>query len=144
MGFILDHSHVRVNIPADTWEDAIRAAGQVLVDAGSITSQYVLNMIQAVNDLGPYMVLMPKLALAHAAPCDAVKQTDLALITLDQPVDFGSANGKVSVILCLACVDRTSHIKKLSEIAEVLMQDGIIDQLETASDTDTVIQILRG
>lgn len=143
MSFLLDKKHVKVHVSAASWEEAIRAAGQVLVDAGSITDQYTVNMIQAVNDLGPYIVLMPKLALAHAAPSDAVKKTDISLITLEQPVDFGSVNGKVSVVLCLACVDRTSHMEKLTEIAKVLMQDGVVDALESAKDIDTVIQLLR-
>lgn len=143
MSFLLDKKHVKVHVSAASWEEAIRAAGQVLVDAGSITDQYTVNMIQAVNDLGPYIVLMPKLALAHAAPSDAVKKTDISLITLEQPVDFGSVNGEVSVVLCLACVDRTSHMEKLTEIAKVLMQDGVVDALESAKDIDTVIQLLR-
>lgn len=143
MSFLLDDKHVKVHVPAASWEDAIRAAGQILVDAGSITDQYILNMIQAVNELGPYIVLMPKLALAHAAPCDAVKKTDISLITLEKPVDFGSVNGDVSVVLCLACVDRTSHMEKLSQIAEVLMQDEMVNKLETAEDMETVIQLLR-
>lgn len=143
MSFLLDDNHVKVHVPAADWAEAIRAAGQVLVNAGSITDQYILNMIQAVKELGPYIVLMPGLALAHAAPCDAVKKTDISLITLERPVDFGSVNGDVSVVLCLACVDRTSHMEKLSEIAEVLMQDGVVDQLGTAEDIDTVIQLLR-
>lgn len=74
MSFLLDDNHVKVHVPAADWEEAIRAAGQVLVNAGSITDQYILNMIQAVKELGPYIVLMPGLALAHAAPCDAVKR----------------------------------------------------------------------
>ena len=143
MSFLLDDKHVKVHVPAATWEEAIQAAGQVLVVAGSITDQYTANMIQAVKELGPYIVLMPKLALAHAAPCDAVKKTDISLVTLEQPVDFGSVNGNVSVVLCLACVDRTSHMEKLSEIADVLMQDGVVDKLEAAEHIDEVIQLLR-
>lgn len=143
MSFLLDDKHVKVHVPAANWEKAIQAAGQVLVDTGSINEQYIVNMIQAVKELGPYIVLMPKLALAHAAPCDAVKKTDISLITLAKPVDFGSVNGNVSVVLCLACVDRTSHMEKLSEIAQVLMQDDMVDRLEAAEDIDTVIQLLR-
>lgn len=143
MSFLLDRKQVKVQVPAKTWEEAIRVAGQVLVDVGSITDQYITHMIQAVHELGPYIVLMPKLALAHAAPSDAVKKTDISLITLKEPVDFGSVNGKVSVVLCLACVDRTSHMEKLTQIAEVLMQDGVVDALEAAKDIDTIIQRLR-
>lgn len=142
MGFTLDSSHVRVCVPAENWEDAIRAAGEILVDAGSISGKYVEDMIQAVKDLGPYIVLMPKLALAHAAPCEAVYQSDISLVTLKEPVDFGSSNDPVSVVLCLACADRTQHMEKLSQIAEVLMRDDVIGRLEKTLDLNTVLSIL--
>ena len=58
MSFLLDDKHVKVHVPAATWEEAIQAAGQVLADAGSITDQYTANMIQAVKELCPYICLL--------------------------------------------------------------------------------------
>lgn len=143
MGILLDRQHVKMQVPAATWEEALREAGRLLVDAGSITSQYIANMIRAVKELGPYIVLMPKLALGHASPGEAVIHTDLSMITLARPVDFGSASGEVTVVFCLACTDKTSHLEMLKKLADVLMQEGIVRQLEEASDVEEAIQILR-
>lgn len=142
MSFTLDESHVRVQVPARDWEGAIQEAGELLVSAGSISREYIGHMIQAVKDMGPYIVLMPKLALAHAAPCRAVRKSDISLITLREPVDFGSPNGPVSVVLCLACADRTQHMDRLAGIAEVLMRDGVIARLEQAADVKEVLAVL--
>ena len=106
---ILSIDHILTGVKAETWQQAVEAAGQILVDQGSITPQYIENMIRAVNDLGPYMVLMPHFALAHAAPCPAVLHDDMSLIILDEPVSFGSPNDPVKVILCLACTDKESQ-----------------------------------
>lgn len=80
-------------------------------------------MIQSVRELGPYIVIMPGFALAHAAPCEEVLKSDVALITLESPVEFGSPNDPVSVVLCLGCTDSTSHLDTLSGIAETLLAE---------------------
>lgn len=142
MKFALDIERIQVRVPANTWQDAIHAVGNLLVQTGSISEEYIGDMIQAVKEFGPYIVLMPKLALAHAAPCPAVKKSDLSLVTLEHPVDFGSSNGPVSVVLCLACVDRQQHLETLTWIAKILMHEGVVDQLEQAATAEEALAVL--
>lgn len=140
---MLEKTHVKIRVHAADWEDAIRHAGMLLVDTGSITPAYIDSMIQSVKTLGPYIVILPGFALAHAAPCEAVKKSDIALITLDEPIDFGSENGPVSVILCLACTDSSSHLDRLSQIAELLMQENKIEQIASAESPDEVVRLFQ-
>ena len=135
--------NIRVGVHAESWQEAVQAAGQVLLDRGSITQRYIDGMIQAVYDLGPYMVLMPKFALAHARPSEEVLQNDMSLILLDEPVDFGSDNGPVSVILCLACVDKDQHSDTLVRVGEALMDDTIFDRLAAAGTVEEAYEILH-
>ena len=128
MDKILNKSHIRIKEKAADWEEAIRKAGAVLVEAGSIRPAYVEKMIQSVRELGPYIVIMPGFALAHAAPCEEVLKSDVALITLESPVEFGSPNDPVSVVLCLGCTDSTSHLDTLSGIAETLLAEEKMEQ----------------
>lgn len=143
MGNILKKANVRIRESAMDWEDAIRRAGQVLVDAGSITERYTESMIESVKKMGPYIVIMPGFALAHAAPSNDVLQSDIGLITLKEPVEFGSPNDPVSVVLCLACTDSSSHMDRLSQVAEVLMAENKIEQIKTAADRDVVVKLFE-
>ena len=138
----LSLDHILTGVKAESWQQAVEVAGQILVDHGSITSQYIENMIQAVYDMGPYMVLMPHFALAHAAPCAAVLRDDMSLVILDEPVTFGSPNDPVKVILCLACVDRESHMNSLSRVAEALMDETVFDSLMKASTAEEAYEAL--
>ena len=142
MGNFLNKSHIRVKESASDWEEAIRKAGAVLISENSIDPAYVEKMIQSVKGLGPYIVIMPGFALAHAAPCKEVHKSDVALITLKEPVSFGSPNDPVSVVLCLGCTDTSSHLDMLSSIAESLMEEGCIEKLSQAEDVEEVIRIL--
>lgn len=144
MDNILSKDHIRIKEDAVGWESAIRMAGDVLVQAGSIKPAYIDRMIQSVKELGPYIVIMPGFALAHAAPCEDVIKSDISLITLKESVCFGSPNDPVSVVLCLGCVDSTSHLDMLSEIAELLMEEGRIGQIAKAADVEEVMGILAG
>lgn len=143
MGSILEISKIRIREMAADWEEAIRKAGLVLLEAGSITPEYIDKMIQSVKDLGPYIVIMPGLALAHSEPCEAVIKSDVALITLDSSVNFGSVNDPVRVVLCLGCTDRTSHLDKLSDLAKVLMFETIVPRIADANSAEEVIEILQ-
>ena len=142
MGSIIAKENMRAGIHAADWKEAIRAAGSVLEEAGSITEEYTQSMIKAVEELGPYIVIMPGFAIAHAAPAPSVKKEDLALITLAEPVSFGSPNDPVNLILCVACIDRESHVRALQAVAEVLCIDGIMDRLANAGSVEELEQIL--
>ena len=144
MASIIDISKMRVQVPAADWREAILKSGQVLEEIGSITHEYTENMIRAVEDMGPYMVIMPGFAIAHAAPCAAVLKEDLALITLAEPVSFGSPNDPVTTILCVACVDRDSHMRALQTVAEALCGDGVMENLAKAQSVEELHAILHG
>jgi PTS system ascorbate-specific IIA component len=142
MGSIIARENLRAAVTAADWREAIRQAGGVLEAAGSITNEYTESMIRAVEELGPYIVIMPGFAIAHAAPAPSVKKEDLALITLAEPVSFGSPNDPVNLILCVACVDRESHVRALQAVAEVLCGDGVMERLAAATSVDELEQIL--
>ena len=139
---LLKKSHIRVKEHAETWEDAIRGAGSILEEAGSIESAYIDNMIDSVKQFGPYVVLAPKFALAHAAPGKGVTRNDMSLITLFAPVNFGSVNDPVFVVLCFCSTDPTSHVENLAKVAELLSKESRINDLADANTVDEIIRVL--
>lgn len=143
MSSIIEQNHVQIGVTAADWREAIRAAGDLLVRIGCIGTKYIDNMIRAVEEMGPYIVILPGFALAHAAPCADVFRDAMSLITLTSPVEFGSAeNDPVQVVLCLSCVDRKSHMASLQRIAMALMEDGVVEQLANATSIEEIQAIL--
>lgn len=129
---------------AENWQEAIRRAGELLLENGDIEEKYIDNMINSVHELGPYMVLTKGFALAHAAPSEVVKRTGISLINLEKPVDFGSSNDPVSVVMCMACVDKQSHIEHLQKLAMKLMEEGMIDKLGRCETDDELYKTING
>ncbi|MEE3407930.1 MAG: PTS sugar transporter subunit IIA [Erysipelotrichaceae bacterium] len=145
MEMLVEKNKIAAKIQADDWQDVIRKAGQLLIDSGDIEEGYIDHMIDSVRTLGPYMVIAKGFALAHAAPCEEVKNTSISLINLKDPVNFGSGNDPVRVVMCLACKDREAHIEKLQKIATKRMEKDMIDLLaKCETDTDLYDLINKG
>lgn len=142
MESLIEQGHIQLQTEAADWREAIRAAGDLLVKSGCITTGYIESMIRAVEELGPYMVILPGFALAHAAPSPDVFQDAMSLVTLCTPVCFGSAeNDPVHVVLCLSCVDREAHIASLQRVAMLLMEDDMVQKIADAASV-AEIQVL--
>jgi PTS system ascorbate-specific IIA component len=132
---------IRVGLAAESWPEAIEAAGELLVEAGHVKPEYVPAMIRVVEELGPYIVLIEGFALAHAAPGDAVLQNAISLAVLDREVDFGS--GKlVKCVFALAAKDHESHIEALGKMAELLADEQIRNLLLKATDRSEIEVVL--
>jgi len=139
---MLEASHIRTGVKAKTWKEAIKAAGEVLVEACSCTTEYIHAMIAAVEELGPYIVITPHVALAHARPSPAINQADMSLVVLDEAVEFGSeANDPVKLVFAFCATDDASHLQQLSKLAEKLNPE-TINRLSEVEAVEEVIEIL--
>jgi PTS system ascorbate-specific IIA component len=108
---------ILLNQTAADWQAAVRLSGVGLVASGCATDDYTDAMIEAIEELGPYVVIAPGLAMPHARPNDAVLHTGMSLVTLANSVDFGSTNDPVRVVFALAARDHDKHLELLSEFA---------------------------
>jgi PTS system ascorbate-specific IIA component len=133
-----------VAVSAADREQAIRASGELLVSSGRVTSAYVEQMLAAVEEFGPYIVIAPGIALAHARPSEAVLETGLSLAVLDAPVDFGSHNDPVRLVFGLAALDHDSHIGVLAALAERLSNEEFVNNLITAPTIEQLGALLAG
>ena len=137
----LTRDTISLNFTAKDWEAAVRKGGELLVNAGKCLPGYVDAMVRTVRELGPYMVIAPGLALAHARPEDGALAIGLSLVTLDTPVAFGSAiNDPVELVISFCAVNKNDHIGMLKDLADFLRSDDNMSLLKTAKTIDEVLQ----
>ena len=131
-----------VRVAASSWPAAIRAAGQGLVDQGAAEARYVERCVAQVEEVGPYIVVAPGIALAHARPEDGALALGISVAVLDRPVAFGhAANDPVDVVLAFCSPDRDSHVGLLSALARRLAA-GLADRLRAAPDGPAAAKVL--
>jgi PTS system ascorbate-specific IIA component len=133
---------IRLGVDAADWRDAVRAAGVALTKAGFATPAYADEMIRMIDEHGPYVVIAPGLALAHARPGPAVLADGIAVVTLATPVDFGHPyNDPVSVVLALAVDAADAHVALVAELANLFNDSSAITDLAAASSPAEVQRI---
>lgn len=140
---LISSANIKVKANAKDWKEAVEISGDLLLESKNIKRKYIDDMIKAVVDMGPYMVLAPGFALAHARPSEAVLENAVSLITLANPVNFGSKNDPVKVIMCVACTDSTSHINVLRAVAGKLMIEGMIDRIASCQSIQEVYSLIN-
>lgn len=137
---ILTKDRIQVVDNVDDWEDAIRLAASPLVSEQVIELSYVERMIASVHEHGPYIVLADGFALPHASPGADVHAVSMALLIVKQPVDL---EGKpVQVFNVLATVDQQAHLKALSALSELLMEEANLEVFRQG-DKDEIVSLIQ-
>ncbi|GAB0102424.1 PTS sugar transporter subunit IIA [Nocardia sp. JMUB6875] len=126
---------------ADDWRAAITAAGDLLVATGVTSPAYTAEMIGNVEENGPYIVIAPGFAFAHARPSPAVNRTGMSWVRLDKPVGFGSPNDPVDLVVALAAADSSVHTDAMAALAKVLLEPGA-DKVLRAVETPRQLRAL--
>jgi PTS system ascorbate-specific IIA component len=133
---------IRILAAALDREHAVELAGDLLVSSGRVTPEYTTQMIDVFETHGPYFVIAPGIAIAHAKPSDAVISTGLSLVTLAEPVVFGNAaNDPVRLVIGMCAVDHDSHLEILAELAALLGDADAVNFLLNAGDTEQIREL---
>jgi mannitol/fructose-specific phosphotransferase system IIA component (Ntr-type) len=141
---VLTEESIALDVEADDWRDSIRQVGRVLVETGAIEPRYIDAMIRTVEQIGPYLVLAPGVAMNHARPEDGVNRVCLGLVRLRTPVNYGSAhNDPVDIVIALGAVDHEAHLKLLRDLACFLSDEENIRRVRRASTKQEVIAAFR-
>lgn len=128
---------------ASSWRDALRLAGGALVASGAATDPYTDAMIGLVEEHGPYIVISPGLAFAHARPGPAVLRDGLSVVTLESPVAFGHPhNDPVRVVLGFAVAGVGAHLESIGEIANLFNDQAVTGRIADATTADEVRTIM--
>lgn len=123
------------------WVHAVRSVGDLLVDLGVAGPQYVEACVESVHVNGPYIVLAPGLALAHARPEQGATGLGVGLVRLAEPVEFGHpSNDPVDLVFAFATPDANGHLAMLRSLAGALGA-GLATSLREAS-PDELTRIL--
>jgi len=133
---LLIRDAVQAKLDLRTRDEVIQMSGEMLVAAGAVEPRYASAMKQVMDDLGPYCVIAPGIALLHARPEDGVIRSCLSLITLRTPIKFGhSSNDPVDLAFALGALDKKSHIGALAELAGYLSNEDFLRVLRSSADT---------
>lgn len=140
---VLNSDVIQIRKNIESWEKAIKVASEPLIANNTINHKYVTSMINNVQELGPYIVIAPDVAIAHARPEENIKKIGLSLLKLDESINFAENSHYASLIFVLAAVDNDQHLELLSELAEVLGDNGKVAQLKKAKTINQIQSLIN-
>ena len=117
-------------------DDAIREAGQILVDAGAVGPEYIDAMFEREKTVSTYMGNF--LAIPHGtnAAKATIRRSAMSLVRYADPIDWGG-RGQVHVVIGIAGIE-DEHLGMLSKVALVFSD---LDEATRMRDATTVEEI---
>lgn len=112
-----------------SFEEAVAQTVAPLEQEGIVTDAYKNEIIDKLNDLGPYMVIGPHIALIHGSTT-YVNGVGMSLGYFKNGVTFHHRKfDPVKVIVCLATENTTVHLKALKQLSERLFNEDLRNKL---------------
>jgi PTS system ascorbate-specific IIA component len=119
--------------PALSWREALKQAGEKLIKNRYINEKYLDEIILNVEKNGPYIVIVPGVAMPHAlAESENVLGTGISFTKFPEPVVFDENNPddtQAQIFFTLAAKDPDEHLKNISDLSDLLMTDGLIEKM---------------
>lgn len=141
----LEPSMIQLNQSFTNKEDAIRRAGQLLVDAGKVEPSYIDAMLDREQVVTTHMGNF--IAIPHGTDDakSAVKETGISIIQVPQGVDFapGEAHEKMAMMVFGIAGVGNDHLEILSQIAVFCSEVANVVRLVNATSAEEIITMLK-
>ena len=139
---LIPAERIALDVEVSDWREAIRICGKSLVETQIVEPRYIEAMIKTAEELGPYIVIAPQIALPHARPEDGALETGLSLVRLNPPLDFGHPDHDPVILLFgLAANNKHIHVRALQTLAEVLSTEHLVEELMKARSVEEIYTI---
>ncbi|WP_425379739.1 PTS sugar transporter subunit IIA [Spiroplasma endosymbiont of Stenodema calcarata] len=130
--------------PIKKWEEAIKVGSNLLIENNYVQNDFPTKIIKITNDLGPYYILAPKLALLHIMPDSTILKTGISFTYFKIPVAFQEEKKyHIKYCLALSAEDNFSHIELLQQIAKLFAKKEFLTDIKKCSSTIELINIVK-
>jgi PTS system mannitol-specific IIA component len=140
MSDILSLDQIKTPGRATSKDDAIREAGQLLVDAGAVSPAYVDAMFEREKSVSTYMGNY--LAIPHGTneAKDTIVRSALSVVRYDQPIDWDG--NEVRFAIGIAGVEN-GHLEILGKVAILVSDTDEVDKLVAAGSAEELYDLLH-
>lgn len=139
---LLSENRIILNAKVLNKEEAVRLAAKPLLEEGHISEEYVEGILVELEDIGPYMAIMPGVVIAHSRPGEYVKKECASIMTLIEPVKFGhETNDPIEIIFVIAAKENNGHLDALQDLARVLINEESVNKIKNAERAEEVMDL---
>ena len=128
----VEQKHFLFAEKAADWRDSVRMSCKSLEADGTLDPSYADEIIACVEKHGPYIVIIPGIALPHSMEgAKGVNKTAIGFMKLEQPVSFDDSDPEktATVFFTLASENHEAHLANMSQLFTMLSDDDLIEEL---------------
>ena len=127
-----------------TWQEAIRESVKPLTTDGTADAIYAEEIIACVEKHGPYIVLMPGVAMPHSTEnAKGTHATAISFMHTSEPVHFdeGDPDKDATVFFTLCDTDPDAHLANMQRLVAVLTNEEAAARLKEATCPEDLLEI---
>lgn len=131
---------------AASWQDAIRLSCAGLIANGAVDADYPEQIIACVEKFGPYIAILPDLAIPHCNEGNpAVHRSTVAFTKFREAVTFPfpSDTRSARVFFTLAAADPETHVENMGRLFQILSDEEVLRQILEADSAEALLRIDR-
>ncbi|WZL82432.1 PTS sugar transporter subunit IIA [Vallitaleaceae bacterium 9-2] len=130
----------------ESWEDAIKVSCQKLEEKGIVTKEYAQDIILSLEEHGPYIVLIPNVAMPHAPTTSkGIKGTGVSLTVFKDCVVFydKEEEKKAKLFFTIVADNAEKHLENITGLMDVLQNDELLQALLETKSLDDYNQLIN-
>ncbi len=128
----------------DCWENAIEKSYEPLLKDNTVEKRYVEAVIECVKKFGPYIVIVPGIAMPHSSEgAQGCNGTAISFMKVENEVDFDAEDPdkKAKLFFSLAAIDHEQHMQNIQSLMDCLMNEEIVEALNNAKTKEDLVRI---
>lgn len=136
---VIIRESIHLNQPSVSKEEAIRRAGELLVERGCVEPAYIDAMLEREKLVSTYMGMGIAIPHGTAQAKGTVKKTAITMLQYPEGVDFGDE--KAQLVFGIAGIG-DEHLDLLGKIAACLDDPEVLEKMKTTDDVDWILETL--
>ncbi|MCL2566792.1 MAG: PTS mannitol transporter subunit IICBA [Alphaproteobacteria bacterium] len=133
---VLNPNNIKLGLPASSSEEAIKMAGQLLVNGGYVKESYVNSMLEREKLTTTFIGNWTAIPHGTNEAKDDVLNSGIVILQYPQGIDFNG--NKVNLVIGIAGKNNT-HVDILANIAQVIVNEEIVAKLIKTTDIQDFI-----
>jgi len=134
---ILKKKNIKLGLDSIKRNEAIKMAGQLLVESGYVNPDYVDAMLDREKEMTTYIGQGVAIPHGVGAAKKKIKKTGISILQFPDGVDF---EGETAYLVIAIAGVGNEHLKVLANLSELIEEDSTAEKLRTTDDLDYIYE----
>lgn len=137
----IEEETILLDFHADTVNEVLEKAGELLEKNGYILPSYSANLIESFENYGVYMMIDEDVAIPHTKNKNNVLKTGFSFIRLKEPIHFDGHS--LSMFFTFCTVNNKEHLEALVLIADIIKNDQMKKSIQELDSGEDILDFLQ-